>query len=278
VDEAVELLRQFGDDAKILAGGQSLGPLLNMRLARPAVVVDINLIPSLDGIDVNGESVILGALVRQRAAERSPVLAQALPLLAEALPWIGHPTIRNRGTVAGSLCHADPAAELPAMAVALGAQMVVRSSRGPRTIAAADFFTGALSNALAPDEMVCETRWPRQKPGAGSAWVELALRHGDYAIVGIAAVVELDGQGGCRAVELVAAGAGDRPVRLAGVAEALVGGRLTTDRMAQACEAARTVTPASDLMASADYKRRVLKVLAMRALQAAFSRATPEAA
>src|SRR5712692_5366283 len=196
---------------------------MNMRLARPAAVVDINLLPGLDRISVDGGTVSLGALVRQRTAERSRLVQEQLPLLAEALPWVGHTTIRNRGTVGGSLCHADPAAELPAVAVALGAEMLIESKQGARTVPAADFFIGPLTSAVKPDELLVGVRWPGQQSRPGSAWVAGAMRHGDYALVGVAATVVVDSAGTCRLAELTCVGVGDRPIRLTAATEGLVG-------------------------------------------------------
>lgn len=275
LDEAFELLARFGDEAKVLAGGQSLAPLLNLRLARPAALVDINPLPGLDTIFTDGTTITLGALVRLRAAERDREVRDRQPLLAEGLPWVGHRTIRNRGTVGGSLCHADPAAELPAIAVALGAQMVIRSNRGSRTVPAADFFTGFFATVLEPDELLVECRWPPREPGVGSAWVELALRHGDYALVGVAAVISADAAGVCRSAVLTCAGVAETPALLIEATEGLVGQPLSEAAVVEACElAAVAIKPSSDLMASAAYKRRLVRVLGARALTTAYRRAT----
>jgi carbon-monoxide dehydrogenase medium subunit len=275
LDEAFELLARFGDEAKVLAGGQSLAPLLNMRLARPAALVDINPLTGLDTISADGTTITLGALVRLRAAERDREVRDRQPLLTEGLPWVGHRTIRNRGTVGGSLCHADPAAELPAIAVALGAEMVISSKRGSRTVPAADFFTGFFATVLEPDELLVECRWPPQEAGVGSAWVELALRHGDYALVGVAAVISADAAGVCRSAVLTCAGVAEKPALLIEATEGLVGQPLNEAAVAEACElAAVAIKPSSDLMASAAYKRRLVRVLGARALETAYRRAT----
>jgi CO/xanthine dehydrogenase FAD-binding subunit len=247
---------------------------MNMRLARPAAVVDINMLPGLDRISVDGGTVSVGALVRQRTAERSRLVQEQLPLLAEALPWVGHATIRNRGTVGGSMCHADPAAELPAAAVALGAEMLIESKQGARTVPAADFFIGPLTSAVKPDELLVGVRWPGQKTHTASAWVELAMRHGDYALVGVAATVAVDLDGTCLLAELTCAGVGYRPIRLTAATEGLVGHPFTAARIAEAGKAtAASVDPSSDSLASAAYKRRVVGVMAERALATAHNRA-----
>lgn len=275
--DALEHLDRCGDEAKVLAGGQSLAPLLNMRLARPAVLVDINRLPGLDRIAVVDGSLEIGALVRHRAVERDPAVAEHVPLLAEATPWIGHPAIRNRGTLGGSLCHADSAAELPAVAVALRATIVVQGTGGTRTVPAAEFFTGAFTTTLAPNELLVGTRWPRRSTSTGSAWDEFALRAGDYALVGVAALVRIDESGHCGSATLVCSGVGNRPVALTQSTAALIGRPLSASVVADAAEAAaREVEPSSDLMASARYKRRLLGVLVARALTTAGRRARQE--
>ena len=186
VDEALALLAEHGDDARPLAGGQSLVPMMAFRLARPSVLIDLNHLGDLSDIRADNGDVSIGALVRERAAERSDLIARSVPLLARALPLIGHEAIRSRGTVGGSLAHSDPAAELPAVAVAAGARMIATSSaRGERTVAAEDFFVTHFTTVLEPDELLTEVRFPAVSGGTGVAFEEMARRHGDFAIVGV---------------------------------------------------------------------------------------------
>jgi CO/xanthine dehydrogenase FAD-binding subunit len=235
--------------------------MLNLRIARPEAVIDLGRVDGLAGISEWDGGVAFGAMTRQRAAEQSALVQQRAPLVTRALANVGHVTIRNRGTIGGSIAHADPAAELPAAALALDAELVVRSAaRGERTIAAADFFQGFLTTALEPDELLVEVRVPGVPAGAGVSFVELARRHGDFAIVGAAAVVS---PGDTR---LVFIGVGGAPVR-ATEAEELLREGASYEEAAE--RAASTLDPASDLHASADYRRRVAKVLARRALEEA---------
>jgi carbon-monoxide dehydrogenase medium subunit len=273
VEEALAELAEHGDAAKLLAGGQSLVPLLNMRLVAPARLIDLNRVGALAYIAERDGGVAIGAMTRQRAAERSPLVAARVPLLADALPWVGHFQIRNRGTIGGTLSHADPAAELPAVAVALDARLTVRGRAGERVLAAADFFRTHLTTALEPTELLIEVWLPPAPPGSGAAWVELARRHGDYALVGVGAVVTLAGER-VAAARLALTGVGGAPVR-AREAEALLAGQpLTRDRLADVAAAVRrAIDPGSDLHASADYRRRVAGVLAGRALLQAAARA-----
>jgi carbon-monoxide dehydrogenase medium subunit len=273
VDEAVALLARYGGDAKPLAGGQSLVPLLNFRLARPAALVDLNRIASLAGIrEVDGH-VAFGAMTRQRTVEFSPVVARRLPLLAEATRWVGHLPIRSRGTIGGSIAHADPSAEYPAVLTALEGTVVARGPKGERVLTSGALFQTYLTTSLGPDEMLTEVRLPAMPAGAGWAFEEFARRHGDFAIVGIAAA--LWRQDGRWTVRLATAGAGPVPVRLRGAEEILerdgVGDRAVA---AAAAQAAELVRPDSDLHASADYRRNLTRVLTERALRKAIGRAT----
>jgi CO/xanthine dehydrogenase FAD-binding subunit len=195
LDEVFAHLARAGGDAKLLAGGQSLVPMLNMRLTRPAILVDLGRVAGLDHVRESNGHVAIGALTRQRAAELSPAVRRHAPLLAEALPYIGHPTIRNRGTIGGSLAHADPAAELPAVAAALDAELVVASANGRRTVKADQFFVAYLTTSLAPDEVLVELRLPRPSPTTRVAFTELSRRHGDFALVGVAAALDVDDGG-----------------------------------------------------------------------------------
>jgi carbon-monoxide dehydrogenase medium subunit len=277
LDEALALLGEHGDQAKILAGGQSLVPLLSLRLAHPAHLVDINrLNGTLSQIADQDGGLTIGALVRQRSAEQSATVKQRSPLLAEALPLIGHTQIRNRGTVCGNLAHADPASELPAVAVALGAQMVARSrARGERTIPADAFFSGMFSTALEPDELLTSVKVPAWPARAGWSFQEIARRHGDFALAGVAAVVQLDASGAaCTDVRLAAIGVGPSPVRGRAAEAALRGQEMSPDAVTSAAEAlGKEIDPASDVQATAAYRRHVTTVLARRALEEAAARA-----
>jgi aerobic carbon-monoxide dehydrogenase medium subunit len=270
VAETVSLLRQYGDAAKVLAGGQSLMPLLNFRLARPAALVDINGVDGLDYLRQENGWLTVGALVRQRTAELSTLVVGTCPLLAEALPFIGHFQIRNRGTIVGSLAHADPAAELGAVALALGAELKIEGPRGSRLIPAEQFFVSYLTTVLAPDEPLVEARFPTVRPRTGYAFVEFARRHGDFALVGVAAVVNRDGAERCADVRLAFTGVGPIPVLFTDQEGILRGGPLEARAInAFAERAAAGLKADSDIHASAEYRRELACVLAERALQAA---------
>ncbi len=272
VDEAVAVLAEHGDEAKILAGGQSLVPLLAMRLARPAVIVDINGIRSLAYIRRKEERLHVGALTRQRAVERSPLARRWAPLLWEAIRFVGHPQIRTRGTIGGSIAHADPSAELPAVAAALDGEVVVRRPEGERTVAASDFFTGYLTTALGPADLLTEVRFTLPAPPAGAAFLEVARRHGDFAIVGAAAVLRRS-DGGVADARLVFVGVGPGPVRAVDAERSLQGSPGSTKGFAEAARlAAERLDPDDDIHASAAYRREVAAVMARRALEAAWQR------
>jgi CO/xanthine dehydrogenase FAD-binding subunit len=280
VDEALDLLARHGDEAKVLAGGQSLVPMMNMRLVRPAVVVDLNRVAALGALREDAGGLRLGALMRQHALERDGRVARAAPLLSEAAPLIGHLQTRARGTVGGSLVHADPAAELPACMIALDAVFHLRSVRGARACRAGDFFRGLLTTALEPDELLVEIELPGPDgapgslpPRAGHGFAEVARRHGDFALVGACAVLALDAGGVCREARLVIFGAGDGP-HLARAAEALVGERPGAARLAEVGRAgAGEIDARDDLHATAAYRRHVAAGLAARALGQAAARA-----
>ena len=274
VDEVVGLLGEHGDEAKIIAGGQSLVPMLAMRLARPTQLVDVNGVAGLDGIDDRGDHVAFGATARERDAERSALVAARLPLLAEALPYIGHVSIRNRGTIGGSMAHADASAELPAVAAITDAEMVVRSTRGERVIAADDFFVSHFTTALDDDECVVEVRIPTGPAGAGWSFQEVARRHGDFALVGVAAMVALNGGGAIGEARVCLIGVADRPVRARDVEQSLVGAGVSSDTFtAAAADAVRDLEPGSDMHGSSDYRRHLAGVVVRRALTAAAERA-----
>jgi len=273
VDQAVELLVRYGGDAKILAGGQSLMPMLNFRLTRPAALVDVNRIPALAYIREEDGTVAFGAMTRQRTIEFSPVVARRLPLLQEATRWVGHLPIRSRGTIGGSIAHADPSAEYPAVLTALQGEVVVQGPRGRRTLEPAALFETYLTTSLAPDELLIEVRLPAMAAGAGFAFEEFARRHGDFALAGIAAMIVRDGAR-CTTARLASAGAGPVPVRLRAAEEILERDGLGAAAIAAAAaRAAELVDPDSDVHASADYRRHLTRVLTARALKRAVDRA-----
>src|SRR5881392_3909039 len=223
-EEALALMAEHGGEAKVLAGGQSLVPSMNFRLAQPSILVDLNGVADLFGIYADGEGGLrIRAMTRHRAVERSSLVAARAPLITEAMPDIAHPQIRNRGTIGGSLAHADPAAELPAVMLALDAAFRARSVTGERTIPASEFFKGMLETALAPDELLVEIGLPPMPDRSGTAFLEVARRHGDYALVGIAVVVTLDGQGRCKAARIALLSVGDGPVLAVEAAKTLTG-------------------------------------------------------
>jgi len=275
VEEALALLEEHGGDAKPLAGGQSLIPAMNFRLARPAVLVDLNRIADLAYVRAAPGGVAIGAMTRQRAVERSDDVARAAPLLAEAMPSIAHPQIRNRGTLGGSIAHADPSAELPAVMLALDAQFRAKSATGERSIAAGEFFKGMLETALAPGELLVEIAVPRLPASSGTAFLEMARRHGDYALVGVAVVVTLDPRGRCKEAKLSLLSVGDGPVLATEAGKVLAGQRPSEELLRAAGDAAATrdVDPPSDIHASAAYRRQLVAVLTRRALARAFERA-----
>ena len=269
LDDAVALLQRYGGDAKILAGGQSLMPLLNFRLSRPAALVDLNRIASLAYIREENGQVRLGAMTRQRTIEFSPVVARRLPLLSEATKWVGHLPIRTRGTIGGSIAHADPSAEYPAVLTALEGEVVARGPKGERVVKAKDLFLTYLTTSLESDEVLSEIRLPVMPMGAGFALEEFARRHGDFAIVAIAAMVVPDATR-CKQARLATAGAGPVPLRLRAAEEILERDGVTDVAIdAAARRAAELVSPDSDIHASADYRRHLTMVLTRRALKRA---------
>jgi aerobic carbon-monoxide dehydrogenase medium subunit len=273
IEEAVGLLAAHGDDAKILAGGQSLVPLMNMRVARPRVIVDINRVRGLTRLDEARGMLRIGAMVRQRAAERAALVASRCPLLRDALLWVGHPQIRNRGTVGGSVAHADPAAELPAVLAALGGEVTVRGPRGSRTIRAAELFVTYLTTSIEPHELLTEVRVPVMPRRAGWAWMEIARRHGDFALAGVGVMLALRG-GVIADARIGLTGVGAAPVRAAAAERVLVKRRPSEALWQEAAEAVRAaIDPDGDLHATADYRRHVAGVLTTRALREAHGRA-----
>jgi len=276
IDQAVAALAAGQGDAKIIAGGQSLMPMLNFRLLAPAMLIDINRVPGLAFIEAEGDGLRIGALTRHHALETSDLVRSRFPVLSEAMAHVAHLAIRNRGTIGGSLCHADPAAELPMMAMLLDATIIVAGCEKPREIAARDFFAGALTTVLAEDELVTEIRLPGLPglPGqTGWGFEEIAQRSGDFAIAAAAATLTMSGTT-VREVRIAVMGVDETPRRVA-EAEALLTG---TDGSAGAIEAAAlavrdAVDPMSDLHASADYRRHLARVLTQRVLMDAKRRA-----
>jgi len=269
VSEAVGLLAEHGDEASVLAGGQSLIPLLALRLAHPAVLIDINGIAELSGVSANDGYVAIGAMTREYVAEESGAVAEAVPLLAAALPLIGHEAIRSRGTIGGSLAHADPAAELPAVALALDAEFVVRGQAGERVISAADWFEGYLTTARRPDELLTQVRFPAAGRGTGISFGEVARRHGDFAVVGLAASLTLS-DGAISDARLAFAGVCDVPVRATGAEDLLVGESPSAELFEEAARrATENLDPPADLHGSSDYRKKVAAALVRRGLRAA---------
>ena len=263
VDEAIDLLAELGGEAKLLAGGQSLIPLMNFRLARPRHLIDVWGIPGGDRLEwVDGELVI-GPAVTQRRLETAPELGGDLAEVRRMTSSVGHLPVRVRGTVVGSVAHGDPAAEWPLLVTALDATIVARSRRGTRRISGGELYTGFLTTALEPDEMIVEVRLPH--PGA-MGFAEVARRHGDFALVAVVATLDLAG-GQCREARIAAGGVATTPVRLRGAEEALAGRPLTEEAIAEAAaEAGAAVEPVEDIHASAGYRRRLTRVLTERAL------------
>jgi CO/xanthine dehydrogenase FAD-binding subunit len=273
LEEALAILAEHGDEAKVLAGGQSLVPLLNFRLVRPTYLVDLNDIPGLDGIRMDDGRLAIGAMTRQRAAETSAMVRERCPLLAEAMPQIGHVQIRNRGTIGGSLAHADPAGELPAVLAALDGELVLRSRRGERRLTPQQFFVGYLTTAAAPDELLLEASVPAPPPRTGTAFMEVSRRHGDFALVGVAATLSIDTGGICTACSIAITGVGPTPVVARDAARTLVGVKPTAEAFVEvARRVSSTLTPDSDLHASADYRKHLGGVLTRRALARAAER------
>jgi aerobic carbon-monoxide dehydrogenase medium subunit len=275
IAETLDLLARYGDEAKILAGGQSLMPLMNMRLARPRVLVDINRLPELSHITQGADGdLTIGALTRQRAMERASLIRTHYPLLAAVMPSIGHFQIRNRGTIGGSIVHADPAAELPALCVALEAEFVARSAAGQRTIRAADFFRTYLTTAIEPDEMLVDIRFPPWQAQWCWGFQEVCRRQGDFALVGAIVVLQMDDDTVCRAACLTMFGVGGTPVRPQRAEEMLSGRRLDARVLAQLANiVAAELEPDADIHASAEYRREVGGVIARRAVEMALGHA-----
>ena len=277
LDEALTLLAEFGHDGAVLAGGMSLGAMLNMRLVRPAAVIDVNRIPGLGAIAPDDGWLETGATCLQAEALRSETVAAFLPLLVLALPSVGHFQTRNRGTLGGSAAHADPSAEIPLCLVTLGGEVALASKSRRRVVAAGEFFQGILMTAREPDEMITALRWPARKPGTGCAFEEIAQRRGDFAIAAAAATAELAPDGAVRSLSFGLGGVEDRPI-LVDTARFVGAPAAAGTAAALAEEAAASVDPVEDVQANADYRRQLVRVLGRRVLEGAFARARAEGA
>ncbi len=279
INEVVALLDDYGDTAKLLAGGQSLLPMMNFRLARPAYIIDLNRLDGLDYIIERDDTLVVGAMTRHSRLERSDLIAQHYPLLQEAVTFIGHTAIRNRGTIGGSLAHADPAAELPAILLAYGGSVCVQGPSGTREVAAKDLFLTYFTTTLAANEMLTEVRLPRWPSATGWCFLEESRRHGDFAMVGVAALVTLDTEGQCTQAAVTITGVGGVPYNVNEVASLLVGHPAAAERIAQVAQAAADgVDPEGDIHASAEFRRHLSGVLTQRALTRAVERARQAAA
>jgi carbon-monoxide dehydrogenase medium subunit len=268
--QAVAVLSEHGDDAKVLAGGQSLVAMMSMRLVRPTVLVDIAHIADLNYVRADADGLRIGAGATQSAVLRSPDVNRVAPLVPAALRWASHPAIRNRGTVVGSLVHADPAAELPAVALALDAELVVQGPAGSRTIPASELFVTYLTTSVEPDELAVELRIPQPPPGlrSGHAFLEVSRRHGDFALVAAGVNVATDASGRIESAAIVMAGIADTPVRAIQAEVMLAGGRLDDKALLEDVgrAAAADLSPTDDVHASGRYRQRVAAVLVKRAL------------
>jgi CO/xanthine dehydrogenase FAD-binding subunit len=277
LEQALALKAEHGDEARFLAGGQSLVPTMNFRLTQPAMLIDINPLEELAGVRNGGDRVRIGALTRYRSLERDPMTAVKLPLIAEALPVIAHPQIRNRGTIGGNLAHADPASEMPAIVLTLGGRLRAQSVRGERWIEARDFFVGALTTALETDEMLTEIELPVAAAGSGACFLEMSRRRGDFAIIGVACMVRINPQGQCAEARIGLCNAGDGPVYADQASDSLVGREIGEREIAEAAALVQgAIDPGGSIHASKDYQRHIAGVLTVRALTAANERARRE--
>jgi carbon-monoxide dehydrogenase medium subunit len=274
VGEALAILERYDGEARLLAGGQSLVPMMNFRLAQPRAIVDLNRIPELAFVEEEGEAVRIGSMTRQRRLEFDPLVAAKLPLLREALRWVGHLPTRSRGTIGGSIAHADPSAEIPMVLQALEGEIVARGPRGERRIPAQDLFRATLTTSLTPLEIITEVRFPAMSPLAGHAVEEFARRKGDFAIVAIAVMLLRDGER-CTKARLATAGVGPTSIRLRDAEAVLEQQGLGDAAIAEAADkAASQVDPVSDLNGSAEYRRHLTAVLTGRAVHKAIASAT----
>jgi CO/xanthine dehydrogenase FAD-binding subunit len=275
IEEACELLSQHGDSAKVIAGGQSLVPMMAFRLLRPSWLIDINEIPMLQFVTIEPDAVRMGACTRQCIIERDDTLAASVPLLRQALAFVGHTQTRNRGTIGGSLAHADPSAELPLVAQLLEARLVLRAKSGTRTLPAAAFFAGPMTTSLRPDECLEEIQWPIWRDAkVGSAFTEIGRRHGDFAMVAAAAQIAVGDDGHCTRATFGVGGAAPTPVVFPELSRRLIGNRPDKAMLSDfAHDAAAALEPETDTHASAAYRRHLAGVLVTRVLQSAFDAA-----
>lgn len=274
LEEALDLLAEHGDGAKILAGGQSLIPMLNFRLLAPKCLIDINHIETLAGISLARDKLAIGALTRTRMLERSGEVARACPLICDVVPNIAHFQIRNRGTIGGSLSHADPAAELPATVMALKGDLVIESKRGQRTVPADKFFKDYLTTCLEADELLTQIMLPAQPSRHGYAFMEVARRHGDFALVGVAATLLLDDSDRCTEASIVLTGVHETPFRADGAIVALKGAIVDAKHIDEAARlTAEALSPQSDIHASSEYRTNAARILTARVLAKAYERA-----
>jgi CO/xanthine dehydrogenase FAD-binding subunit len=277
LSEALELLEEHGDDAKVLAGGQSLMPMMNMRLTRPKVIVDVNCIPDLDYISPTADGgLAIGALTRQRSVEKSTVVKERIPVLAAAMPSIAHFQIRNRGTVGGSISHADPAAELPAICFALDGELVLSSASNQRVLKAENFFISPLTTAIESGELLTEIRLPARPQTGSQGWrwgfEEVCRRQGDFAMVGAVSLLQVDGGGICQSACITMFGVGGAPARIRRAEEALLGNRIDDSVLEDVSRiVSEELDPDSDIHASAAYRKEVGGVIARRTLEAALN-------
>lgn len=275
IEEVVTLKSQFGDDAKFLAGGQSLVPAMNFRIVQPSVLIDLNRVAELSYIREDGNVIRVGSMARERHLEFDASIEKRAPLLHEAVPNIAHPQIRNRGTIGGSIVNADPAAELPVLMTALSAKLKAKSKSAERWIDAKDFFAGMFTTALQPDEVLAEIELPFAEPRTGWSFMEVAPRAGDYAMMGVAALVTLDEKGKCKSAKLVYLNAGDGPVDAVEAAQSLVGESLNDTLIESAASHAseKEINPFGNMHASAEFQRHLAKTLTMKTLKIAAERA-----
>jgi len=275
IEQTVELLHQHGDNAKLLAGGQSLVPAMNFRVVQPAILIDLNRVGELSYIREGDSLLRVGAMTRERQLEFDSAVAKRTPLLTEAAPFIAHPQIRNRGTIGGSIVNADPAAELPVLMLALNARLNARNASGERWVDAQDFFVGMFSTALDPDEILVEIELPFASPRTGWSFMEVAPRAGDYALMGVAALVALDENGRCTEARLVYLNAGDGPVNAKGAARMLEG-EIPDEPVIQAAADSASqneINPFGNIHASSDFQRHLARVLTRKTLKQATERA-----
>ncbi|HLO14628.1 MAG TPA: xanthine dehydrogenase family protein subunit M [Anaerolineales bacterium] len=278
IEQALDLLREHGDSAKLLAGGQSLVPAMNFRVVQPRVLIDLNRVEELRYIREEGPALQIGAMIRERELEFDSVISKKTPLLTEVMPHVAHPQIRNRGTLGGSLANADPAAELPVIMLALGARLKASNADGERWVEAQDFFAGIFTTDLASDEMLVEIELPSMQPRTGWSFMEVAPRAGDYALMGVAALVTLGENGKCKQAKLVYLNAGDGPVDAKEAAKSLEGETLNDKLVESAATVASEteINPFGNIHASPDFQRHLARVLTRKTLTQAIERANQE--